>query len=187
MRIAVAVCVAVAIVLVASACGSKSSSSTTSTSSQSSAEQWASQVCTAVVTWKQNVISAANSVKQNPTKDQISLAIEHARDWTNTLVKALQSLGPPETSGGTEAKATLKTLSTQLKDGAAKINKTADQMSGAQGSVEAVSVISSTLITMRDQVKAAGQKLKSLPTGELQQAFKTSASCKDLAASGSAT
>jgi len=180
--IAISVCLAVAIVLAASACGSKKASSTTSTSSQSSAEQWASEVCGSIVVWKQNVISAAKSVKQNPTKDQLSLAVNHAQDWTNTLVQKLKSLDTPETAGGTEAKATLSTLSTQLQDGATTIKQEADKVSGGQGMVEAASVITSTLVTMRDQVKAAGQKLKSLPQGELQDAFKSTASCKDLAA-----
>ena len=48
-------------------------------------------------------------------------------------------------------------------------------------------MITSTLMTMRDQVKAAGNKLRSLPQGELEQAFTSSTACKDLANSGSTT
>ncbi len=148
-------------------------------------EQWASDVCTSLATWKHNVASAVTSVKQNPTKDQLKLAAEHARDWTDALVQKLQSLGPPGTASGGEAKTAVSTLESQLRDGAAKIKETASQISGAKGSVEAVSVISSTLVSMRDQAKAAGEKLRGLPKGELEQAFQTSPACKDLTTNGS--
>ena len=181
--IVIASCGAAILLVVATACGGDKSSSgtTTSASTATSAEQWSTDVCTAITSWKQNVSKAAKSIVSNPSKEQVTLAIEHTRQWTQALAQKLHEVGPPGTSPGNQARQTLTTLVGQLRERSDKIQTALGYVSGAKGSVEAVSTASTTLVTMRDEVKTAGEKLRALPKGELKQALSTTPSCQHLA------
>ena len=125
------------IVVTAAACGGSGggeAAGTTPTESQS----FANLVCNSLLTWKQDVTKAANSVKASPSKDTITLAATKARDATSTLVNELKSLDVPSTESSDQAKSTLATLEDQLDQGASKIKDTAGKMTGLTGSVEAV-------------------------------------------------
>jgi hypothetical protein len=169
-----------ALVVTAAACGGSGDKSAGTTTTPSDSQQFAHLVCSSLVTWKQDVTKAVNSVKENPSKDTITVAATKARDSTSTLVNELKSLDVPNTDSSKEAKDALATLEDQLNQGASKIKETAGKISGLTGSVEAVSIISTTLVTMRDQVKAAGDKLSTLPKGELKDAFTSSQTCQSL-------
>lgn len=180
-RTLAAAAAAALLLVTATACGDSSNEGAATTTTQASAaEQWANDVCFALVSWRQNVVKAGNAVKQNPSKESLEAAANHVRQWTQAVVDKLHSLTPPQTESAAKAKSTLGTLGDQLHQDAAKIKETAQGISGAAGSVEAVSVISSTLVTMRDQVKAAGNTLRELPTGELKDAVDSSSSCQTL-------
>jgi hypothetical protein len=170
------------IVVTAAACGGSSGSKAAGTTTPTESQSFANLVCSSLVTWKQDVTKAVNSVKESPSKETITLAATKGRDSTATLVNELKSLDVPNTESSKEAKTTLTTLEDQLEQGASKIKETAGKMTGLKGSVEAVSIISTTLVTMRDQVKAAGEKLRTLPKGELKDAFTTSQTCQSLTA-----
>jgi len=169
------------VLLAATACGSdEQTSASTSTTAVSQTQAWANTTCAAIASWKHSVKGAVSSVKQSPNKEQLQLAVEHTRTWTKALEDKLRSNGLPHAASGTEAKSILQTLDSQLRDGIDKIRTSADSGSGVKGSVETVSEISTTLVTMRDQVKSAGTKLRELPGGELEQAITASAACKTL-------
>lgn len=168
------------IVVTAAACGGSGGGEAAGTTTPTASQSFANLVCSSIVTWKQDVTKAANSVKESPSKETITLAATKARDSTATLVNELKSLDVPDTESSKEAKATLTTLEDQLDQGASKIKETAGKMTGLAGSVEAVSIISTTLVTMRDQVKAAGDTLRTLPKGELKDAFSDSQTCNSL-------
>lgn len=168
------------IVVTAAACGGSGGGEAAGTTTPTESQSFANLVCNSLATWKQDVVQAANSIKQSPSKETITLAATKARDSTSTLVNELKSLDVPSTGSSQEAKSTLTTLEDQLNQGASKINEAAGKISGLKGSVEAVSIISTTFVTMRDQVKAAGDKLRSLPSGELKDAFADSQTCQSL-------
>ena len=168
------------IVVTAAACGGSGGGEAAGTTTPTESQSFANLVCSSLVTWKQDVTKAANSVKESPSKETISVALTQTQKSTATLVNELKSLDVPSTESSKEAKSTLTTLEDQLNQGASKIKETAGSMSGLQGSVEAVSTMSTTLVTMRDQVKAAGNQLRTLPKGELKDAFANSQTCQSL-------
>lgn len=177
--------VAGALVVVAlTACGSsdKSSSSSSTTASPTQSEQWASDTCTALGAWRTDVKSTLTEAKANPTRDGISQALGEVRTATQDLARTIADFSPPSTSASDQARSTLTTLKTQLHDGVTKIEQTIGGVSGASGSVEAVSTVSGTLVTMRDQMKTAAGKLRSLPAGELHDAIATVPACEKLRA-----
>jgi copper chaperone CopZ len=149
-------------------------------SSKKSAADWANGVCTALSTWQSDLKSSVDSVKSSPSQSSIEQAVDDTKSSTNTLVSTLKDLGTPSTESGDKAKSTVDDLSSQLQTGVSSIQTTVENVSGVSGSLDAVSKVSSTLAAMRDDVKAAYQTISSLPTGELEQAFKDSSSCQSL-------
>lgn len=154
--------------------------SKSSSSSESSASAWAGSVCTALATWKSDLTASAQSVTASPSKASLQQAVDDAQSSTKTLVSTLKDLGTPKTESGQTARSTLDTLASQLQSGVTKVKDQIGNLSGVTGSLDVVSQVSTALVTMRDQVKAAADSLSTLPTGELEQAFTNAPSCKSL-------
>ena len=175
----------VVVLAAATGCGSSdktSASTTASTTTPTQAEAWAQNACASIAGWQNTVKHSAYSVKQSQSKEQARLAVQDALQATDQLVNTIKSLGLPGTDAGKQAKEIVSTLDGQLTQGAAKIREDTAANSGLKGSAETVSAVSATLVTMREQIKTAGTKLRNLPSGELEQAITSADECKTLAA-----
>jgi hypothetical protein len=162
-------------------------SSTSTTTAASQANAWAEGTCSALVSWKGDVVEAANMLKAQPTRDNAKQAVADAKTATLTLTDSLSALDAPSTSAGSEAQDTVDSLKTQMQTGLSKMQSASAKLSGISGSAEALSTISSTLVTMRDQLAAAGNTLRNLPDGELQNAVASAPSCDKLKSGSSAS
>ena len=151
-----------------------------SSSSASSADVWMSKFCSTVTGWKTDLQSAAKQATDNPTKEGIQSAVDSASTSTKETASSLRDLGLPTTDGSEEATNTLKQLQEQLRSGMETIQKAIDGVSGVQASLQAVSTVSTTIVTMKDQLKAGVTQLQNLPNGELKQAFDNSSECASL-------
>jgi hypothetical protein len=181
----------VALATLAAGCGGKSSSSqSTSAASTSaastSAADWANGLCSAVSTWSTSVQTSTTSLKGNVTKDSLKSASADVTKATDEFVNDLKGLGTPDTESGKKAKETLNTLAGQLKTNVQGIDKAVNEASGTSGALKAVSTVSSTLVTVGDQVTTAFTSIQQLDTkGELDKAFRNSEECKALNKQGS--
>lgn len=185
--IGVAAVVVVLIVVLVVRNNNDDDSSTTATTAASQTEAWAEGTCNALVSWKGDVVATANSLKAKPTRDNAKQAVDDTKTATLTLTDSLSALGAPGTSGGGEAKDTVDSLRSQMQTGLSKMQTAAAKLSGVSGSVEAMSTISSTLVTMRDQLTAAANTLRELPNGELEDAIASAPSCTKLKNGSSAS
>jgi hypothetical protein len=178
-RIVLAAGVVGALAVVALA-GCGSGGDTTTTSGASATETWAEGVCAATKVYKTSIETAASSVKSGGlSKSALQTAAENVRTSTDTYLATLKELGKPETASGAAAKKTVDGLSTSLQQDAQKI---ADASSGSV--LEAVSVVSTALVTARDQVTAAVDELEKVDAkGELKDAFAQAPSCVSLGGS----
>jgi hypothetical protein len=183
--VVIGLCAVAAVIIVVGLFNRSNGDSSTTTTSASQAERWADGTCNALATWRTDVTTAANELSTNRTREGIRQAAEATKEATRSFTAAIRDLGKPGTSAGTQAQTTVQTLQTQLGDGAAKIEAAFSNVSGLAGSVEAISTISATLVTMRDHVKTATDSFRALPRGELKQAFATSPSCVTLSSGGS--
>jgi hypothetical protein len=183
----IGVAAVVAVFLVVRAFGGDDDSSTSSATAASQADAWAEGTCNALVSWKGDVVAAANSLKAQPTRDNAKQAVNDAKTATLTLTDSLSALDAPGTTAGSEAQDTVDSLKTQMQTGLSKMQTAAAKLSGVSGSVEALSTISSTLVTMRDQLAAAGNTLRNLPDGELENAVASAPSCDKLQSGSSAS
>jgi hypothetical protein len=104
---------------------------------------------------------------------------------TDEFVNDLKGLGTPDTESGKQAKKTLDTLAGQLKTNAQTIDKAVSKVSGTNAALQAVSTVSSTLVTVGNQVTKALTSIQQLDTkGELEKAFRSSDECKKLSKQG---
>ena len=172
-------CAALLGVLVLAGCGSKKSNA-------SPAVAWADSFCSAATAWKDSVTSAADSIKQgNVSRDSLTKAANDVSDATQTFAKSVRKLGAPPTNAGDQAKQQVDDLSQQIDDGVTKIQDAVQGASGITGTLNAISVASSTLASMGGDVSTTYSELQKLdPKGELTKAIDQSASCQKLRGTG---
>jgi hypothetical protein len=176
----------VALATLAAGCGGKSSSSQSTSAASTSAADWANGLCSAVSTWSTSVQTTTTSLKGNVTESSLKSASAEVTKATDEFVNDLKGLGTPDTESGKKAKETLDTLSGQLKTNAQTIDKAVNEVSGTSSALKAVSTVSSTLVTVGDQVTTAFTSIQQVDTkGELDQAFKDADACKTLNKRGS--
>jgi hypothetical protein len=168
--------------LLASACGGSKTVST---------QEWADNLCSSINTWKSSISSTVSSVGQSSiTKDSLTNAVDQGKSATQKLSDDLKGLGKPNTEAGQEAQSEVDQLSDELNGQIDKIENAVDDASGAQGTLNAVSVASSSLSTMIQQVKTTFTELQGLePQGknEIKQAFQNAPSCQKLKSGSSSS
>jgi len=175
--IAVAAAAVAAATLLLAGCGGSGGGTTTSAT-----ENWADGMCSATATWQSSLQETADSVKNGtPTRQKLQSAATDAIDATQTYLDTLGGLGKPDTQAGQEAKASVDRLRTQLKTGLDTMQSAIDGATGVGGVVNAVSVVTNTLVTMRGEVRSTVDHLQQLDAGdELKQAFSDTDSCSSL-------
>jgi hypothetical protein len=171
---------AVALAALAAACGGGGGDTTTAQAE--SANSWAEGVCSAMVTWESSLSKAAQPVSGgNLTKDSLSQVTGDMKSATDTFVSDIKSLAPPNTSSGQQAKDAMDSLANSLSSDVDTIKKAADNVNSAADLPAALSTISSTATTMGNQAKTTFDDIQKLDVkGELNSAFKSSSSCKQL-------
>jgi DNA repair exonuclease SbcCD ATPase subunit len=170
-----------AVVLFAAGCGGGGSDTTASTAAGgTSAEQWATGVCSSFTTWQKSLQSIQASVTSQPSAAALQKAFRQVESATQTLAQSLKQLGKPETAQGQAAKKNLDALANALQAGMSQLKATLDNApSGAAGTLSQITAITKTLTNMANKLKLAGGNLKNFaPSGELEQAFRQAAACK---------
>jgi len=177
-RILLIVTIGAALAGFGAGCGSSSSSS----SDSSSTAKWADGICTAVVTWKNELTSIGASLKGKvPTQASVEAAANKAQTATQTFADTVKSLGKPDTTSGSAASDAVTQLDDELTAGASSIEDAVKGVSGVNATLAAVSSVSGTLATMGTQVSATVTTLQQLDAkGELENAFSQSSACQSL-------
>ena len=179
-RVVLLLAVGLAALVLLSGCGSKSNSSTSAT------VDWASNLCTAITTWKTSVDSAVNSVSSsNVSRSSLQKAADQVESATETFVDSLKKLGKPQTTAGAQAKTTLDQLSTQISSERDKIKTATSGVTSISGIIAAAPTVLESLKTMRTDVSTTYKQLQTLDaSGELSKAFKQANACTTLTKSG---
>jgi hypothetical protein len=164
----------VAAALLAAGCGGGGTTSTTSPT-----VDWANNLCSATTTWKDALSSAASSLKNGPyTSATLDAAAGQAKDATQTFLDSLKGLGKPDTPSGQDAKSAVDSLQSQLQSDLDTMQKATANVSGASAVLNAISVVSGTLVTMGNQVKSTVSTLQqSDVSGDLKNAFDQADAC----------
>jgi hypothetical protein len=178
LRFALAACVA-SFALVAAGCGGDDESS-------SGTEEWASSVCSAVTTWKNDLEQAAQPLTDlsSLSEDSIRQAADDAKSATETLADSLKGLGRPGTSSGEQVESAVDDLATKLESSATEIGTAAEGVSSVADIPSAVGTITTTLTALGTTAESTVQTLEAADvSGELKTAFDQADSCEELASS----
>ena len=182
----------VAFALVAAGCGGDDEPTPQATagtsSSESSAEQWAGSLCTALTTWTNSLEEAVKPLTDLSSVSQESLqqAASDAKTATETLAGSLKSLERPDTESGDQVASSIENLATELETGANVIGNAVAAVSSAADLPSAVETITTTVTGMGHEVDTAVQSIEDADaTGELTTAFDDADACGDLTDSSS--
>ena len=180
LRFALAALVAL-FALVAAGCGGDDESS-----SESATEEWASSVCSAVSTWKNDLEQAAQPLTDlsSLSEESIRQAADDAKSATETLADSLRGLGRPDTSSGEQVESAVDELATKLESSATEIETTVEGVSSVADIPSAVGTITTTLTALGSTAESAVQTLEDADvSGELKTAFDQADSCEELTSS----
>ena len=176
-RLTIAALAVAAVAFVGAGCGSDDSAS----SDASPATEWAGGLCSAITSWTGALTTAATSLKSDPTKDGLQSAVDDVSGATETFVDDVKGLGKPDTDTGDQAKESIDKLADNLTQNLDSIKTTVDDASGVSGLVSAATTVSTTLVTMGNEISTTFSELESLDAkGELEAAFKEASSCSAL-------
>src|SRR5215203_4925372 len=179
----------IAVPFVAGCGGGGGSSSTTSstttassTESTASATDWANGFCGAFKDWSNTLKPIGQNLQSNPTKDNLQAAGDDIKGANETLADDLKGLGKPDISGGDEAKSAVNTLADQIKADSDTISNALSNTSTAGELVAAASAVTTTLLTLQNQVKNTLSQLKTINSenGSLKDAFSDASNCQAL-------
>jgi phage-related protein len=151
--------------------------------SSTSANQWASGVCSAVQTFGDSVKSTLTGLKSASSLDDASQKAKSGLDdATQQLESSLKALGKPSTSDGGKAQSAVQNLSKELKNDVSDVEDLlSPPASTPQEIASTFSQIGSEVQHAVDQVQSTATTLKGLkPNGTLQKAFQNSSSCQKL-------
>lgn len=172
---------AVTVAIAVSGCGG---------SNTSSAESWASDVCSAVGTWKTSVqqitTDAANALaKPGATRDDATNAVKQGVDATQTMVDDLKALGPPDTPEGTQAKDDLDSFVTDSQQTLDGVSKALDDIPSGASLTQIVTQLAAQASTLQQTITSGQDLVASLQGlgGELKTGFEQADSCKELRSS----
>src|SRR3954468_1374756 len=158
------------LVLASSACGGSDETA----SSASPTVTWADGVCSALSTYKTTLKEAGSTLKSGAVSTQgFETMGQSGKGASTTFQDDLQQLDKPQTQAAQTVSQTLTDLSSALSKDAEAI-----RAAGADGLLEHMSVVSTTLLAAQDHVKAAVDQLEAADAkGELSDAFSQAPAC----------
>src|SRR5262245_34944244 len=167
----VVVVVVLAMVGVAAGCGGDDESEPDTTAA------WASDFCTAVTTWKDELqgIKADFSSPSDFSEESIKSAADEAKSATDTLRDTLKDLGAPDTASGQQVRDAVDSVSNTVEDETTKIQDAAEGVSSIADLPTAISAISTSVSAILTAASEARQTVEDADVdGELRTAFENS-------------
>ena len=177
--VATAVAVSTILAFAAAGCGGGGTSAE---------ETWAGDVCSSLGNWKDQVQQAANNAVQSlqspgaGTLSAVQADVNKAVNATNQLGKDLQSIGPPDTPEGQQAKQDIDSLVTQLKgtvNDAKGALQSLPQSASITDAVQKLAPLAPQLQSLATKVQNTLSQVKS-SSSAMKDGFDNADSCKEL-------
>jgi hypothetical protein len=154
---------------------------TTSSASTASAGDWANGFCTAFKDWAAALTPIGQSLQNTPTKENLQSSVDTIKSANAALADDLKGLDKPDVEGGGQAKDVVDTLADQVKSDSDKIASSLDNLSTTSDLVAAASAVTTTLLTLQNQVKDALSQLKTISANahdSLKNALTSATACQ---------
>jgi hypothetical protein len=150
---------------------------------QTDVEAWADDVCGSVLTWRDAVTEAADSLQNGSGSplDRAQSAVDEVQAATGTLRDELEGLEAPRTQAGETAQGAIDELAASLRGDLAAIETATADVTSVADALAAASTVTDALTDMRDAVARALDELDGTDAeAELREAFDASDSCREL-------
>jgi len=167
------------LVLVAAGCGKSAD--------QKANEAYANSVCNAVGSWETQVKSVASSLSVSSlSKTGLQSKVTQIQSATQTLVKQLKAVPPPNTSEGTTAKQQINKLATEVTSTVSSVKTAVAQIPSNASATQIASALAPLAPQVTSLASTADSTVKAVENagGSLSDAFKSTDSCKSLTSSG---
>lgn len=153
------------------------------------AEGWAEDVCSSVQEWRENLTSlAVDAQVEGLSVESVTTAIEGGVEATRRLRDQLDDLGPPETEAGDEIERELDELADEVVGEVEAAQAEAEDLPEDQSVpelLEALTSIAAGLQSVVGDVEDTFADIQALEPGtELEDAFESTESCRDLRENG---
>ncbi|MGH3137918.1 MAG: hypothetical protein ACRDPV_15645 [Gaiellaceae bacterium] len=178
MRKTLLATVVAVLVFVAAGCGGSDESS-----SASPADEWADGFCTAITTWTDSIKSVTEQFTDlsSFSQDGLDTAASDAKSATEKFVDDVKGLGAPDTESGQAVKDSIDELSSTVESEVAKIEETAQGVSGLTDIPGAASSITSSLTAMSTALSSTVETLTNADAeAELRTALEDSPVCGEI-------
>lgn len=150
-------------------------------------EQWASDICTSVSTWKTDIhditAQAADALTKPATaRESLRTAVDDGRTATETLITELKGLTPPATPEGEQAQKDLQAFLTSLGTTADEVRATLSDLSGAGSLNEIVELVSGLSSELQATIEEGRQLVTTLEAagGAIKDGFESAEACDAL-------
>ena len=149
---------------------------------ESSATEWANDVCSATTAWTDSIRSTVDSLGEGElSEDELRGALDDVEGATDDFVDDLRDVGTPSTEAGEDANQSLDMLADDIEESVTTIQGAVDGASSLGEIVAAATTMSATLSTLYEQLSTTFAELEELdPGGELEAAFDDADSCDEL-------
>jgi hypothetical protein len=148
---------------------------------ENATQEWANDVCTELNTWVESIQDTVQGLTDQGLSirsSDVEAAVEDAKGATDDLVSGLESLGPPETEAGQQAKSELDQLGATLQTQLAGVARAANENPQPLQLVETVGAAVSAAAAA---ARSTFETIESLDVDEeLKDAFEDAESCDTL-------
>jgi ABC-type transporter Mla subunit MlaD len=168
----------VSLTVVAACCGGKS---------ESAQETWANDVCSPLVTWKNEItkvtdqVTSALKAPSADTGSTLKASVTEAQQATTTLVSDLKAVGPPPGDNGQKAQDVINGLTKSLQSTLTSVQNAVQGLQGANLS-QAITTLGTISTQVSGAVAQAQSAADSIGTAasDLKDGFENADSCKEL-------
>ena len=151
------------------------------------AEQWASDLCSTIASWKSDIDQITQDAtdaltKPGTTKQDLEDAVNKGLDSTKTLADDLKALKAPATDQGQQAKQQVDAFVADVQHAATEVKTTLQGIPASANLTQVVTRLTGLATTLQTPIRSGvalvGQ-LKQLG-GDLKDGLESADSCKDL-------
>jgi hypothetical protein len=149
---------------------------------------WAGSVCSTVAEWRSAITSLADLSSGTLSRDTLREGLDDAQEATETLLRELRDLGPPDTEAGNELEAELDAATDELEERYENLKAGAEEALETEGTTDFLRALADLAPDVQGLLTSVSTMIDSLQNSdvagessdEVRDAFENSEQCQEL-------
>ena len=149
---------------------------------------WADSVCSTVADWRSAITSLADMSSGTLSRDTLREGLDDAQEATETLLRELRDLGPPDTEAGNELEAELDAATDELEERYENLKAGAEEALETEGTTDFLRALADLAPDVQGLLTSVSTMIDSLQNSdvagessdEVRDAFENSEQCQEL-------